>query len=239
MQQLDLKPVVLFIGNYGSGKTEVSVNFAVNRRAAGQQVQIADLDVVNPYFRSREVRDLLEAKGIEVILPDQQLMNADLPIVVPQIRGLIKQPKGTAILDVGGDDVGATVLGSLHDELSTSPHDMLQVVNISRPFTETADDTLIITREIEAAGRLKVTGIIGNSHLMDHTTVETIYRGYEYTMQVANSLNLPVRFITCEARLMDELRTEEFDCPVLPIERQMLPPWRRRNKLGSQNFLLS
>ena len=236
---MDIKPVVLFIGNYGSGKTEVSVNFAVNQKAAGHMVQIADLDVVNPYFRSREVRDVLEAKGIEVILPAQYLMNADLPVVVPQIRGIIQQPKDIAILDVGGDDVGATVLGSLYESLSISPHDMLQVVNINRPFTETPEDTLIITREMEAASRLKVTGIVGNSHLMDHTTVETIYRGYEYTVQVAEALGLPVAFITCEERLLDELRTEEFDCPVLPITRQMLPPWRRRQKLGSQNFLLS
>ena len=239
MDDLDLQPVVIFIGNYGSGKTEVAVNLAFSSRRAGMIVQIADLDVVNPYFRSREVRVELEAMGIEVITPNERWIDADLPIVVPQIKGVIQKPKGRAILDAGGDDVGATVLGSLQDVLIRCPHDMLQVVNINRPFTEDVQGCLGVTKEIEKAARLKVTGIVGNSHLMDETDPKTILQGYELAQEVAKALQVPLKFITCEQGLLRDLDISSIECPVLPITRMLLPPWRRRQKVGSQNFLLS
>jgi len=229
---------VLIVGNYGSGKTEVAVNLAVNRLKYGP-VQVVDLDVVNPYFRSREVRSILEAKGVEVIVPEERLIEADLPVVVPQIRGAILKPKGLAILDVGGDNVGATVLGSLNDELVSRPHDVLQVVNVKRPFTETVEGCVAITREIEAACRLKVTGVIGNAHLMDETDEKTILDGYKHARGVAEALGVPLKFITCEERVLATLDRAAIRCPILPLSRQMLPPWRRRQALGSQNFLLS
>ena len=239
MDDIDLQPVVIFVGNYGSGKTEVAVNLAFSSKQKGMSVQIADIDVVNPYFRSREVRVEMESMGIEVITPDERWIDADLPIVVPQIKGVIQKPRGRAILDAGGDDVGATILGSLQDVLIRCPHDLLQVVNINRPFTEDAAGCLGITKEIETAARLKVTGIVGNSHLMDDTDPQTIIRGYELAKEVANSLDVPLNFITCELGLMQELDLSLIECPILPITRMLLPPWRRRRKVGSQNFLLS
>ena len=238
IMELDLAPIVLFVGNFGSGKTEVAVNFALNRLEEGEEVRIADLDVVNPYFRSREVRDILTAKGIRVVVPEEGLLEADLPIVIPQIKGVIEKPKGVTILDVGGDDVGATVLGSLNNAFIRSPFSMLQVINEKRPFTETVEDCLKIGRGIEAASRLKVTGIVGNSHLMDETSPETIYDGYEFSRNVAAELGLPLVFITCEERLIPELDITKIGCPILPITRMLLPPWRRREVLGSKNFLL-
>lgn len=237
--QLNISNIALFIGNYGSGKTEVAVNYATNRKAAGHKVRIADLDIVNPYFRSREVKRILEELGVEVVVPEDRLLDADLPVVVPGIKGMIENPVGINILDVGGDDAGATVLGSLHQALVAANYDMLQVVNVKRPFTENVEDTIKITREIEAASRLKVTGVVGNSHLMDETDAAVIREGYVYAKAVAKALGVEVKFITCEERLLNDFEEGEFDCPVLPITRQMLPPWRRREKLGSQNFKLS
>jgi len=236
---IDIKPVIIFIGSYGSGKTEVAVNFAVNRLAVGVPVQIGDLDLVNPYFRSREAIEILEARGIEVVVPERYLLDADLPVLVPQIKGIIEKPKGVAILDVGGEDAGATVLGSFFPVLNRVEYDMLQVVNAMRPFTDTVVGCEQATRSIEKASRARITGVVGNTHLMDRTDADTIREGYTYAKDVARVLDVPLVFITCETRLLTELDAREFDCPVLPITRQLLPPWRRRQNLGSQNFLLS
>lgn len=231
-----IHPVILFIGNYGSGKTEVSVNYAVHRVGEGERVSVADLDIVNPYFRSREVREMLEEKGIKVIVPEAALHYADLPVVSPQIKGIIENPDGIAILDVGGDDVGATVLGSLSTALAKTPHDVLQVVNHCRPFTETPEGAVKIGHEIQAAAKQAITGVVGNSHLMDETTPETIYEGYRFAKAVAQTYGVALKFITAEARLLDSLDKEKFDCPILPFQRRLGLPWRRKVKTGASLF---
>ena len=115
--EIQLKGIIIIVGNYGSGKTEVSINLAVNRKRAGLDVRIADLDLVNLYFRTREARKPLREMGIEVVLPPEQYMQADLPILSPMVGGMIRRPDGVTILDVGGEDVGATVLSALADSL--------------------------------------------------------------------------------------------------------------------------
>jgi len=239
IDDIDLKPVVVIIGNYGSGKTEVALNYALACAAHGEQVKIADLDIVNPYFRTREARDLLREAGIEVILPDARYLNADLPIVVPQIRGIIKRPGQRTILDVGGDDVGATVLSSLIDLFRTAEHDVLMIVNKSRPFTDTVAGCEKIAREIERSSRLRITGVVGNTHLMHHTTADIVYEGAAFARSVANRLTVPLTFITVDRRLMDEIDATRIDCPILAFKRLLLPPWRPETKLGSANFKLS
>jgi MinD-like ATPase involved in chromosome partitioning or flagellar assembly len=237
---MDLKPVVFFLGNYGTGKTEVAVNYALHCRAEGHEVRIADLDLVNPYFRSREAIDVLEAEGIGVIVPDRAWLQADLPILVPQIQGIIEHTRGITILDVGGDDVGATVIGSLHAVMARVDHyDVLQVVNMHRPFSATVAGCGKITREIERAARIRVTAVVSNAHLMDDTDTQTIIDGYNYARDVAQTLEVPLRFITCEKRLLSGLDVRMFDCPVLPISRQLLPPWRRREHPERRDVRLS
>jgi len=236
--EINLKKIILFIGNYGSGKTEVAVNFAINQAKQGKTVRLVDLDIVNPYFRSRECRDTLESQGIKVILPGDGYLNADLPIIAPEVRGSIEREDGITILDVGGDKVGATVLGSLAASISRSGFDMLLVHNARRPFTDTVEGSVTIAREIEAAARLKLSGVIGNTHLMDNTSTEILYEGCEKTRQVSKALDLPFLFISAEQRLLDGLDMNRIGVPVLPLTRLLLPPWRRKEKLGPANFLL-
>lgn len=236
--QLTHAPVVLFVGNYGTGKTEVSVNFAEERHLAGWPVQIADLDLVNPYFRSREVKNIMEALGVGVVAPENELSGADLPILVPQVRGLIERPQGLTILDVGGDNVGSTVLGTLSDSLKRHPHEMWQVINGRRPLTDTVAGCVRITREIEAVARLKVTGLVDNTHLMDETDLPCLLDGLAYSKAVSQALGVPLVFVTCIAPLLTEFMRSATPCPVLSLTRRMLPPWKRREKLGPRNFLL-
>jgi hypothetical protein len=223
--------IVIIVGNYGSGKTEVSINLAVNRRRAGAEVKIADLDLVNPYFRTREARKPLSELGIEVVVPDEKYLQADLPILSPAIAGLIRRPTQLTIIDAGGNDVGATVLAALADSLGKKHVQMLQVVNPFRPFTDTIDNCLKMRDEIERASKMTVNGIIGNANLIDETSSDDIYNGYDFVKGLSEKSRLALNFITAPIELLSELDVSRFVCPVLPIERQLVPPWRKAAEL--------
>jgi hypothetical protein len=224
--EIDLTGIVIIVGNYGSGKTEVSINLAVHRKRAGIDVRIADLDLVNPYFRTREAKGPLAAMGIEVVLPAEQYLQADLPILSPRVAGMIRRPSELTLLDVGGDDVGATVLATLEDELKDKSPRVLQVVNPLRPFTETVEGCLKIRAEIERASRLTVGGLIGNANLIDETAPDHIYNGYDFVEALSERSGLPLEFITAARELLPLIDSRRFACPVLPIDRQLVPPWR-------------
>ncbi len=224
---INLKGIVIICGNYGSGKTETAVNLAVSRRAQGLDVKIADLDLVNPYFRAREARKPLKALGVDVILPDKQYMHADLPILAPAVAGIIKQPSELTILDAGGDDVGVTVLAALQDSLSKQKVQMLQVINPFRPFTENIEGCLKIKEEIEASSKMKITGLIGNANLIDETTCDIIHKGYDFLMDVSSATGLKLEFITASSNLIPQLEIERFSCPVLTLDRKLQFPWKR------------
>ena len=229
---INLTGIVVVVGNYGSGKTEVCINLAVHRKLGGIDVRIADLDLVNPYFRTREARGSLSELGIEVVLPPEPYLQADLPILSPQVAGLIRRPSPLTLLDVGGDDVGATILATLEDELKGKPLRVLQVINPLRPFTETVEGCLKIRKQIEQASRLSIDGIIGNANLINETTADDIYAGYDFVNGLCESSGLPLEFITVARELLPAVDSRQFACPVLAIERQLVPPWQKPVPLG-------
>ncbi|WP_231716357.1 cobalamin biosynthesis protein CbiA [Desulfosarcina alkanivorans] len=230
--KLELSGIVIIVGAYGSGKTEVSINLAVHMNAAGTAVRLADLDLVNPYFRTREARHLLHRLGIDLVLPPAQYMQADLPILTPEVSGMLRHPSGLTLLDVGGDDVGATVLAALADPLAGQSVQVLQVINPNRPYTDTVDGCLKIRREIEAKAKMTVTGIIGNANLMEDTTEQDILEGYNFSRQVARAGNVPLAFITSPVGLLTRLDKKDIQCPVLALKRQLVPPWKQAETLG-------
>lgn len=227
---IDCTGIVIVAGNYGSGKTETAINLAAACRKTGKSVAIADLDLVNPYFRTREARIPLEAMGIQVVLPDRQYLFADLPILAPAVADILRQPADVTILDAGGDDVGVTVLASLAAVLKHKPVRMLQVINAFRPFTGDVAGCLKIREEIEASGKINITGLVSNANLMEDTSVEHIYQGYDLIKQVSAQTGLPVEFITASPELQARLDLGRLSCPVLTIDRQLLPPWKRARR---------
>lgn len=227
----DIKGIVVIVGNFGSGKTEVSINLAVNRKRAGLDVKIADLDLVNPYFRTREARKPLSKLGIEVVVPDERYLQADLPILSPVISGLIRRPSALTLIDAGGNDVGATVLAALADSLRNKNVYMFQVVNPYRPFTDTIESCLKMRGEIEKASKMTINGIIGNANLIDDTSVDNVYSGYDFVKALSDESLLPLKFITAPIELLPQIDTKRFSCAVLPIERQLVPPWRKAAEL--------
>ena len=226
-----IKGIFIIVGNFGSGKTEVSINLAVNQKRAGVNVKIADLDLVNPYFRTREARKALAKLGIEVVVPEEKYLQADLPILSPVISGLIRQPSDLTLIDAGGNDVGATVLAALADSFRNKRVHMLQVVNPFRPFTDTIESCLKMRDEIERASKMTINGIIGNANLIDETSVDDIYNGYDFVKTLSGETRLPLKFITAPVELLPDIDMGRFSCPVLPIERQLVPPWKKAVKL--------
>jgi len=229
--ELRLEGIVVIVGNYGSGKSEVAVNLAVHHRQAGMQVRIADLDLVNPYFRSREAAAQLTELGIDVVLPPQPYVQSELPVLSPAVAGLIRRPGDLAILDVGGDNVGAMVLAALGDAFAGRNRQVLQVVNPLRPATATPAGCRNIRRAIEASAKLVVTGLAGNANLIDETTPREIVDGYAFMKTVSAESGLPLAFITVAEELLPQVDAAQFDCPVLRIRRQLVPPWKKARAL--------
>jgi MinD-like ATPase involved in chromosome partitioning or flagellar assembly len=231
--EINLNGIVGIVGNYGSGKTEVSINLAVNRKNAGLDVRIADLDLVNPYFRTREARTQLEALGIDMVLPPEQYLHADLPVLSPVIAGMIKNTSGLTLLDVGGDDAGAMVLAALADAFKDIRVHLLQVVNPMRPQTSSIEGCLKIREEIEKAAKLTITGLVGNANLISETDSEAIYSGYDFVQKLSDESSLPLKFITVDREILPQIDLKRFACPVLTIARQLVPPWLKAADFGN------
>lgn len=216
--------MTVLVGHFGSGKTEIALNLAMDLASNGVPVTMADLDVVKPYFRTRSARALLAESGIDLLAPEGENIHADLPIIVPQIRSHLRRSDRRLIIDVGGDDVGARVLGSLSDVVPQAETECLLVLNFSRPSTPSPAAAVEMAREIEAVGRLPVTGLISNTHLMDETTLEAILEGLESAQQTAETLGVPVVAVAASEDLAADLRAT-IDRRVVALRRIITPPF--------------
>jgi len=217
--------VTVFVGHFGSGKTEIALNGALELAEAGTEVTVADLDVVKPYFRSRSARAILDDVGIELLAPAGANLHSDLPIIVPQIRSHLRDPRRKLVIDVGGDGVGARVLGSLSDVVPLEETDCLVVLNFRRPSTPDPEGAVLMVREIEKVGRVPVTGLISNTHLMDESTPEVVREGYLKALETASRIGVPLVAVTVDQDLVPELAAESFECPLVSMRRIVLPPF--------------
>jgi len=222
---ISCKRIKIFVGSFGSGKTEIAINYSIYCRKNHSQVAIVDLDIVNPYFRTREAKDTLNLKGIKVISPEGEMAYADLPLISPEIKGLIQNSDYYLILDVGGDDVGTVVLGNFKSFIKDLDYEMLIVVNSYRPFTQDIPQIQQMVQEIENSSRLKVSGIISNPNLSSQTNIEAIKKGHILIRQAAQKLKMPIKFICIDERFSQKIKQENFEEPLFYIKRFMRLPW--------------
>ena len=198
--------VTLFAGHYGSGKTNIALNYARALSRSGKHVAIADLDIVNPYFRTKDSKAQLEREGIELIVSDFANSNVDFPALPKEAYALFSNSNSSVIVDVGGDDRGALALGRYVDDIKAeNDYEMLGVINASRPLTQTPEATVEVLREIEAASRLPFTGLVNNTNLGLETTAETVLNSLDYANKVAEIMQIPVKMTTVAQNLMSAL----------------------------------
>ena len=200
------KRVLLLCGHYGSGKTNIAVNLAQSIKREYPTVTLADLDIVNPYFRSKDSAAELEAAGIRLICSNYANSNVDIPALPPDLYALTDDRRMRAVIDVGGDDRGALVLGRLAPAiLAENDYEMLMVINCYRPLTRDAASTIEVMREIELAGGIRFTALVNNSNLGVETTAEDVLSSMRYADEVAAMSGLPVVMTTADEKLQSEL----------------------------------
>ncbi|HOO31835.1 MAG TPA: cobalamin biosynthesis protein CobQ [Thermotogota bacterium] len=186
------KKVIIFFGMFGTGKTEMAINTALRMREIHGKVSLADIDTISPYFRSRDEKSFLEARGIDVLVPPNAMMFADLPIIVPQVGGYIENPAFRNVIDVGGNDDGATVLGSLNRFIKKSDYAGLLMINKFRPFAEDAERIGHQIEQLTRKSRIRVDYLINNSNLSYETDAQTINEGEEYIRVISEVVKIPV-----------------------------------------------
>lgn len=211
------KRVTLLAGHYGSGKTNIAVNYAEYLKKLGYDVVIADLDIVNPYFRTKDSTGRLENSGIRIISPEYANSNVDLPALPSELYGVVENRSAHAVLDIGGDDRGAYALGRFTPYiLEENDYEMVFVANFCRPLTQSPEEALEVMREIEAAGGIGFTAIVNNTNLGRETTPEVVYNSMAKTKRLSELSGLPVLFTSVE----DEIAAE-LDIPnVFPLKLQ-------------------
>lgn len=197
---LSAKPILLVAGHYGSGKTNLAINLALEYKKSGGPVTIIDLDIVNPYFRTADFRSELEEKGVRVIAPIFANTNLDLPALPPEIQAAL-EGKGTTVIDVGGDDAGAIALGQFARRITAVGYEFYYVVHARRYLTRTAETAAALLPEIEAASRLRATAIVNNTNLGPLTTRETVEASLPYAGEIGRLTGLSVAFTSIDRRL--------------------------------------
>lgn len=203
---MEYKHVTLVCGHYGSGKTNIAVNMAFDLKKQYPDTAIADLDIVNPYFRTTDSRKELTEAGIRVIASEYAGTNLDAPALPAEIYSITENADMKTIVDVGGDDRGALALGRIaHAIKESGDFDMLLVINKYRPLTTDAESTVEVMHEIEAACRLPFTGIVNNSNLGELTTADTVLESAKYAEEVSRLSGLPIVLTTARADIADEL----------------------------------
>ena len=216
---MEHKRLTLFAGHYGSGKTNIAVNYALHLAKEGKQVCIADLDIVNPYFRTADSRQELESAGVELISPQFANSNVDLPALPAQAYKLVQDKRCYGIMDIGGDDRGAYALGRYVPYMKQEEnYRMVYVANCYRPLTRTAAEALEVMQEIETACGLAFTDIVNNSNLASETDVQAVLDSRDFIQELSKLSGLPVFMTTVRADLAERVRKHIPN--VLPLHLQ-------------------
>lgn len=217
------KRLTLFAGHYGSGKTNIAVNYAIHLKDSGLPVVIADLDIVNPYFRTKDSEEQLKEKGIELLCSPYAGSNLDIPALPQEMYRAVQDKNTYAVMDIGGDDAGAVALGRFAPFIKEENNfEMIFVVNFFRPLTRTADEALTIMREVEAASHLEFTAIMNNSNLGEDTTVEDVLSTEKELKKLSEISGLPVLYTSAKKEIAIALKEKTDNVFPLSLQNKII-----------------
>jgi len=219
----DNKRFIVIVGNYGSGKTEISLNLAMSA-AESEKTTIVDLDIVNPYFRTGEKAELLQEKGIRLLMPTFALTTVDIPALPAEIQSVFEMPSDRVVFDVGGDDTGAAALGRYYPSFAANRDKTLTalVINCMRPLTMAKEDILDLAARIRNRGRLNPNVLINNTNLADETTAEMVEKGEKTVLACAKELGISRVYTSGESGVLEKCRLNTLP---IKIKRYMIPEW--------------
>ncbi len=218
----NFKRITVFAGHYGSGKTNIAVNYAVRiKEATGKSVALADLDIVNPYYRAKDSTDRLEELGIRMISSPFANSNVDLPALPSEAYAIIDDENTFAVCDVGGDDRGAYALGRYREGIMKSDYEMLMVVNMYRPLTRTVSEVLEMKEEIESAAGIPFTGIVNNSNIGPLTTKEDVVKSFDFIAEISQKTGLPLRFTAVWDKIYGEFSDNQENLIPLTLQERV------------------
>lgn len=215
----------IITGHYGSGKTEFAINYTLKLSEYADKIAIVDLDIVNPYFRSREMEPLLNEKGIRVISSSVKAPAVEVPALSAEIFSVFQDGDYSVVLDIGGDKAGANVLARYHKYLDNEPYEMFFVVNANRPLTNNVDAALSYLKSIEEASGQKVTSLINNTHLCQLTTLDDVMKGQELCKRISELTGLPIKYTLVNKELLNGEIGNIIDNEVFPIDIYLKKPW--------------
>ncbi len=207
MNNSNLKRISIITGHYGSGKTNIAVNMALDLKKSGKDVTIVDLDIVNPYFRTADFQEMLQENGIKVITPTFANTNLDIPSLPASINAVFNDADNYVIIDVGGDDAGGIALGRYANAIKKSDYDLFYVINERRFLTKEPSEAVELLSEIEAVARVKATKLINNTNLGEKTTLDTVVDSLDFAKKVSEETKLPLAF-SCINKDLDK---KEYD----------------------------
>lgn len=219
------KRINIFAGHFGSGKTEVAVNYAMKMKDMNKKVAIVDLDIVNPFFRTADMKEKFEEKGIKAILPVYANTNVDVPALPAEINIVFEQKSYECVIDVGGDDLGARALSRYRSQIEQEAYNLYMVINILRPMTETAEKILKMLDEIQTMSNLKVTGFVNNTNLLMDTEADQIIEGQKVIDRVSEITGIPVAFTACMDDIYDDVK-KLISTEVFVLNKNILLPWQ-------------
>ncbi len=221
--------VLVLVGGYGAGKTQLSISLALKWAQEGKRVALVDLDLINPYFRVREIAETLEYQGVEVIRPEGDLAFAENPSLPPQIDGALRDQTRYVVLDVGGNETGATIVGRYHNLLKAEDVAVLQVVNIFRPFSRTIEEIESLRQDMERKSHLKVQGWINNSNLLDWTTLDDWQSAAELMQTLVDKSKIPL--VTCGVNPKWAKKVGlPWEPDWIPVERYLNLGWKNPDR---------